>query len=299
MGTARTTSARDTVAADANVGATVPASANANLTAATLRQVDPCGLLDGATMSQFGSSVQDSSAGLDSCNGDVNDGRGNDLDLTVTIGSDLSQYSPTGMIAGLPAAEDTADSACFDRLVTQHNPTIGIEIQADYDHNPSCPPARELAQLVVAHIRTDPPRRTSAAAALAAVDPCATIDDQTAASVVAGTPVEQSEGLYRCEWHNDDTGYDLTVAYTLDQDPQRDTSDGTPQPVDIGVPAFRFSADDVYPTCDVKWMTDSVGDGLGYVVDVQFGNVEDGSVDPCAQAVIAAKVVATKVPKAS
>jgi hypothetical protein len=49
----------------------------------------------------------------------------------------------------------------------------------------------------------------------------------------------------------------------------------------------------------VKWLTHSTGNGFGDVVDVQFGNVENGTVDACAQAITAAKAVATKVPMAS
>jgi hypothetical protein len=297
--TAKTDSARTTVAADANSAAQTSSAADVNLSAAKLRLIDPCGLLDAATMAQFGSPQPSTSAGIDACNDDVSDGRGNDLNVTVTVGSDLSDYNPTGTIAGLPAAEDSDSTACFDRLVTQRDPVIGIEIQADYDKNPSCPVARELAQLVVAHIRSSPPQRADGAGSLATVDPCDTIDDATAAAVDGGTPGKRAEGLYRCEWQNDGTGFDLTVEFSLDQDPKDDATNGPPQPVDIGVPAYQSSSDDVYPTCDVKWMITSVGDGFGEVVDVEFGDVENGAVDACAQAVTAAKAVATKVPKAS
>jgi hypothetical protein len=152
---------------------------------------------------------------------------------------------------------------------------------------------------VITRIRSNPPQRADAAGSLAAVDPCSTVDDATAAAVLGGKATKQADGLYRCEWQDDIDSYNLTVEFGLDEDPKTDTTTGAPQPVDIGVPAYQSSSNDVFPTCDVKWMTKPTGNGYGDVVDVEFGNVASGSADACAQAVTAAKAVATKVPKAS
>ena len=95
--------------------------------------------------------------------------------------------------------------------------------------------------------------------------------------------------------------YDLSVAFTLDGNPKDQTYQGTPQPVDVGVPAYAFPSNDVYPSCDVKWVVRPVAhsNDQNEVVDVQFGDVLGGSLDPCTQAEAAAKLVAAKVPHQS
>lgn len=299
VGTKRTDSTRATISSDANTGA---AANNANFAAAKLRNVDPCGVLDQNTIAQFGKSQQPhgSEDQLDSCDADLDDGHGKDLNLRVTIGGDLSDNTPSGTIAGLPAAEHLTTSVCFERLITQRHPSTGIEVEVDYNNTAdSCLIARQLAGLVVNRIRTNPPPRPDGARSLAAVDPCATVDDATAANLTQGQPDRSILGFYKCDWQS--AGYDLSVEFRIDTNPKNDTFDGTPKPVDVGVPAYEFASNDVYPSCDVKWEVAPVTDNTeqndaGEIVDVQFGNVLNGSVDACAQAEAAAKIVATKVP---
>ncbi len=302
VGTARTDSTRTTVPVDAN---TQKVDTN-GFGSATLRTVDPCGLLDTNTMSQFGTlSPRSGLSQINSCDLDISDIKGHDLNVRVTIGDDLADNRPTGTIAGLPVAEHTSTSVCFERLITQQHPTSGIEVEVDYDTSAdSCLVARQVAGLVVDRIRKNPPKRAGGADSLPSVAPCDTIDDATAASLTQGQPDKNAQGFYKCDWQSED--YDLSVEFKVDTNPKDDTFDGTPQPVDVGVPAYAFSSTDVYPSCDVKWQvrplggdgTDQGRDDQGEVVDVQFGNVLGGNADPCTQAEAAAKLVAAKVPHA-
>jgi hypothetical protein len=298
VGTARTDSTRTTVPAEANAQQVN----TSGFGAAALRAVDPCGLLDARTMSQFGTVGQSSGLSqLDSCQLDITDIKGHDLNVRLIIGDDLSDNRPSGTIAGLPVAEHTSTSVCFERLITQQHPTTGIEVEVNYDNSAdSCVVARQVAGLVVGRIRNKAPQRAAGAGSLALVNPCDTIDDTSAASITQGQPDKSAQGFYKCDWQSDN--YDLSVEFKVDTNPKNDTFDGTPQQVDVGVPAYAFSSTDVFPSCDVKWEVRPIGaqtDNQGEVVDVQFGNVLGGNVDPCAQAETAAKLVAAKVPRAS
>lgn len=301
VGTTRTDSTRATVSSSDGIAQQVSTS---GFGAAALRAVDPCGLLDAKTMSQFGTVSQGSGLSqIDSCELDINDIKGHDLNVRVTIGDDLSDNKPTGTIAGLPVAEHTSTSVCFERLITQQHPTTGIEVEVNYGNSAdSCVVARQVAGLVVGRIRNNAPQRAGAGS-LALVNPCDTIDDASAASITQGQPDKTAEGFYKCDWQSQD--YDLSVEFKVDTNPKDDTFDGTPQQVDVGVPAYAFSSTDVFPSCDVKWEVRPLAagggnpDNQGEVVDVQFGNVLGGNVDPCAQAETAAKLVAAKVPHAS
>ncbi|HEY4021244.1 MAG TPA: hypothetical protein VGM75_21330 [Pseudonocardiaceae bacterium] len=292
--TARTDSTRTTIPSGAIGGQTVDTA----FASAALRAIDPCGLLDQNTLRQLGTSSQPATQNeIDSCSADLDDGKGKSLGIEVIIGGDLASTTASGTIAGLPVKEEATDTDCGERLITQHNPTTGIEIRVNYNGAAACVIARQLAGLVVNHIRTKAPQRPNGVSSVVLINPCDTIDDATAQNLTAVGPGKTVEGLFKCDWQAGD--YDLSVEYTLGGNPKDDTFNGTPQPVDVGVPAYAFSSKDVYPSCDVKWLVRSVGSGQGEVVDVQFGDVLGGTLDPCTQAQAAAKVVAAKVPHAS
>jgi hypothetical protein len=270
-------------------------------TTARLRAVDPCGLLDNDTLGAFGTPADPDPSGIDECGDFMHDSAGDDFDVDVTVGEQLDDVdSATSKADGLPVAEDKASDgeACFEKIVTQTSPTLGIELQIDYDGHDPCAPARKLATAIVEHIRTDPPLRTNSAGSLAAVDPCTTLDTATASAVLGAKPELDPDGLFGCDWRTD--GFDLTVEFSVDSDPKSDTSSGTPKPVNIGVAAYEFPSTDVFPSCEVKWTTkaDVDSDGDGEVVDVEYDNIDDAAkVDTCAKAVVAAKAVLGKVPR--
>ncbi|HEY4457079.1 MAG TPA: hypothetical protein VGN81_22405, partial [Pseudonocardiaceae bacterium] len=127
----RTDSTRATVSSDANTGQ----SANStDFASAKLRTVDPCGLLDRNTLNQLGK-VSEAAAqnDIDSCQADLDDGKGNDLAVEVDLGGvHEASNAPTGTIAGLPAKEESDSTECMEWLTTQRDPTTGIEIRVNY-----------------------------------------------------------------------------------------------------------------------------------------------------------------------
>ena len=295
-GTARTDSSRTTVSSDA----TGQSANSTDFASAKLRTVDPCGLLDRDTLSQLGKvSEPAAQSDIDSCQADLADGSGTDLGVEVSIGDDLASSKPTGTIAGLPAQEDATSTQCAERLVTQHDPATGIQTRVTYRGANACAVARQLAGLVVDRIRTNAPQRPSGVSSVAVIDPCDTIDNASVENLTAVGVDKSVEGLFKCDWSAGP--YDLSVEFSLDGNPKDQTYAGTPRPVDVGVPAYAFPSTDVYPSCDVKWLVRPVGgrDDQGEVVDVQFGDILGGTLDPCTQAEAAAKIVATKVPHAS
>lgn len=303
VGTARTDSTRTTVSSAAN---TAQSDNSTDFASAKLRTVDPCGLLDRGTLNQLGKATEPASQNdIDSCRADLDDGKGDALDVEVALGGDLASSKPTGTIAGLPAKEETGNGQCTEQLTTQQDPATGIEVTVDYDGASVCMLARQLAGIITNRIRTNAPQRPASVHSLAVIDPCDTISDTDAENLTAVGVDRSVEGLFSCDWSAGD--YDLSVKFSLDVNPKDETYEGTPQPVDVGVPAYAFPSSDVYPSCDVKWLVRPVhnvdsadsADNQGEVVDVQFGDVLGGSLDPCTQAEAAAKLVATKVPHAS
>ncbi|HEX3791261.1 MAG TPA: hypothetical protein VHW44_25590 [Pseudonocardiaceae bacterium] len=275
------------------------AGSTAAFTLAGQRSVDPCGFLDKNTLGGLGSSTEPPTAdGFDECDVDLTDSSGNDLDLSITIGEAISD-KPATQIDGLPVAEQklTDGSACFERIITASSPDTGIEVQADVKKDP-CTPARQLAQSVITRLRGNPPKRSNLSGSLAALDPCTMVDDATAAAAVGANPDKTIDGLYKCDWQGEHTG--LTVTFTSGEDPKADDAIATPQPVDLGgVTAYTVYSTDVFPSCEVKWMTRQTSDGNGEIVDVEFDNVDKVQVDTCAKAVAVAKVILPKVPKIS
>jgi hypothetical protein len=265
---------------------------------ATLSKTDPCGLLDNSTLAALGTPASPQPDGLDACDDYMKDTSGGQLDITVTLGAGISDPANT-VLFGVPVAEKPlADgSGCFERIITQHNPTMGIEVQVD--GKDPCTPGRKLAQAVVGRMRTNPPTRSDYVNSLAGYDPCKTVDDNTAAGTVGANPSKSRDSLYKCDWQGGDTS--LTVSFTLDQDPKTDDALGTPQPVALanGVTAYQLLTTDVFPSCEVKWIVKPGGSSSNQIADVEFDNINKINVDPCVKAVAVAKVVQSNLPSLS
>lgn len=298
---AKVTFSRTTIPAASAGGASGSAVASGNTTGfdlASLRQIDPCGLLD-ANMTAGLGTAQDGSAadGFDFCTENLTDPNGHDLDLSITLGEAFDD-NPTLTLDGLPVAQqasgDTSD--CYNRIITQSDPQLGIVVEAD-DKSDACHYGQLLAQAVINRIRTNPPKRNNTGS-LAALDPCAMVDDATVAAAVGAGADKSYEDLYKCDWQGGQT--DLSVEFTVGEDPKTDNSLGNPTPVTVaGITAYQVYSTDVFPSCTISWLTRSTGDGSGEIVHVEFDNVQNITVDVCAKAVAVATVVGPKVPKNS
>ncbi|HWC83317.1 MAG TPA: hypothetical protein VG756_25445 [Pseudonocardiaceae bacterium] len=279
-------------------GSSSSGATNVTFSLATLSRTDPCGLLDNSTLAALGAPAAPSASGFDACSDYMKDTGGNELNVTVTLGSSIDD-TPNTVIFGMPVAEKPlADgSGCYERIITQNTPTEGIEIEVD--GKDPCTPARKLAQTVVSRMRTNPPTRSDYENSLAGYDPCKVVDDNTAAATVGANPSKSRDSLYKCDWQGADT--DLTVAFALDQDPKTDDALGTPMPVDLGngITAYSVLTTDVFPACEVKWIVKPGGSDANQIADVEFDDINKINVDVCAKADAVAKVVQSNLPTLS
>ena len=295
---AKVTFSRTTVSGSASAasgGNSSSSATNVVFSLATLAKTDPCGLLDTSTLAALGTPATPQAGGFDGCDVYMKDPSGHDLDITVTLGASIQDTANT-VIFGTPVAEKPlADgSGCFERIITQNNPTLGIEVQVD--GKDPCTPARKLVQTVVSKMRTNPPQRGDYTDSLAGYDPCKTVDDNTAAAAVGANPNKSRDSLYKCQWQGSDTA--VSVAFDLGQDPKTDDALGTPQPFDLGngLTAYQVLTTDVFPACEIKWIAKAGGSDANQLVDIEFDNINKISVDPCAKVDAVAKVVLTNLP---
>ena len=297
IGLAKVTFQRTTIpAASGDGGAPVADSGGTAFAAANLRTVDPCALLDADTLAPLGDPADPTPIGFGECDADMSDSGGNDLDVTITLGDELSSRGATTTVDGLPVSEEHDDSDCAERIITQQNPTLAVTVDVDYADHDACGAARKLIDPIVRRIRLDPPRLSPADAKLAAIDPCGTVDGPTVTAAIGADPDRSLEGLFKCDW--DDNSLELSVAFTVDGDPAGDDSEGTPKPVSIdGIGAYQVASTDVFPSCAVRWKVAPAADDEFQQVDVEFDDIEDQHLDTCAKADAVAGVVAGKVPR--
>jgi hypothetical protein len=306
IGLAKVTFQRTTIPAEPSGGGGSGSSSSGNVpignaggafSTAKLRTLDACGLLDRDTLSAFGDPSDPSPDGLGECDVDVDDSQGNDLDVNLTVGDQLSVDSGSSTVDGMPISEKKEDSDCSERIITQTHPTLAVTIDVDYDGQDACAAARKLVDPVIRHIRDNPPQVSAADAKLTSVDPCGTLDTGTVATVVGAGSEQSTEGLFRCDWDADD--YELSVSYSYGEDPATDDTEGTPKPVTVsGVSAAELLSTDVFPSCEVKWKTGPTRDDQFQQIDVEFDNIDaKPGVDTCGKAVVAAGVAAAKLPR--
>jgi hypothetical protein len=272
-------------------------------TADKLRAIDPCGLLDDDTLTPLGRPSDSSPngfvgtpSGFGNCDIDMKDFHSEDLSMTVMVGTAISIIGSRSTVSGMAVLEKQYPDECTEGIVTQLNPSLGIEVNV-HTHYVPCDPALKIATAVINHVRTNPPKRQIPAGSLITVNPCGTVDAPTVAAVVgpAATPAQGS--FYACAWEGGPFG--LTVTFSVG-DVQK-TSDGntTPQQIGLGgVTGYQTQPDN--QSCEIGWEARPTGSPHEFeIVDVKVDNLGQQQADTCAKVTAAAKVVATKVPKPS
>lgn len=305
---AKKTFPRTTVPAVQTTGGNGPSNDTGGggaITADKLRQMDPCGLLDPNTLSAVGTPSNDEPEGFATCRNDMKDPQGNNLDLDLFIDDPLTADQASTQMDGLQVTEEKdsgqESSLCREGIITQTGPTLGVVLEVDEDGQDPCVAAKKLASAIVNHMRTNPPLRANAQGSLSEIDPCGTVDDQTAQAAI-GSAQKTLYSLYQCKWDND--ALTMSVTFDSEGDPAQasGSTQSTPTPVDLGggITGYQLLSTDIYPDCTIKWIVKKGGDTSNNdVVAVEFGDIDGQKLDTCAKLLPVAKAVASKVPKAS
>ena len=271
-------------------------------TAAKLRAIDPCGLLDHDTLHSQGEPADTSSdafvgtpSGFDNCTVHMKTFHHSDLSVGVMVGAETSTVGSRTVISGMAVLEEENPDECDELILTQ-DPKIGIMVQIQTHYGP-CVTARQITTAMIDHIRTNPPKRQTSAGSLSMLDPCDTVDGPTAAATVGPAPRETRKTLYTCNW---DAGpLDLSVAFWVGDAQVPNYGQATPQPVDLGgVTGYQVLPDK--QSCEIGWNARPAGAPHQFeVVYVEVETLGVQPVDTCAKALPAAKAVLTKVSKPS
>jgi hypothetical protein len=257
-----------TGASDAKPSATAQAGALGDE-----RTADPCGLLDAASMSRFGSTALDPDYGeIDRCDVLVRNKSGDDnADVQVNLDSDRDDFDDvlsTRLVDGLTVVSLKPDGrSCQRAVLTADGKQIRV-IGAQFDKRASDP--CQLADAATDHVvgvlaEAPVPRRSSSPAtnSLARLDAC-TLLDATDLKRLPGVETDNRDrgfGSWDCDWSSDDGDREVEIQFTRDN--SLDADDG--KLVDVAGTKSYFIADEAEDdSCTVRTphrtYTDPVGD---------------------------------------
>jgi hypothetical protein len=293
---------RTTVSAEPGSGDQVPTGAiiDPAVSLDALRLVDPCQLVDKASLADLGApgDTRPSSFDLGKCSNSIKDAGGKNIAISVELGNSsiLSATAATGAVGGLPRIEDKQDaSTCLITAVTSRAPVLGITVQANYPGGDPCRPADTILQNVVKRVHDNPPKYAIAKGTLLNVDPCTAVDDSVADDVVPSAR-KASTSLHACNWSG--TGPNLAISFSIDSPPVEGSGF---RKIDLGggVSGFQKSKTTGSSECTINWQHRSIDAETGENVSVYYSYIlTDGAKDdPCGKALKITQNVMTKLPK--
>ena len=275
-------------------------------TAAKLRGIDACALLDKDILTKVGTPDENDVIDFSRCSNFMKDLEGNDLSITVTLGEGLLEDPAEAdkNIGGLPAFSSELDdhTACFVNVVTSTNPNIGIRVQIGGDDDADlCAAGQTILTGVVDLIRKDPPEREAATGTIAAADPCTLLEPGALKTLLAGADTTATPyTLHWCQWIGDTLSAD--VWFRTGYDPKDTTVDpGTPLDLGNGVTVYQHAdGTGADASCRLEWRHRSTGsDGDDEIIEVDFDNQAAAAGDNgCATAAEIAKLLIPALPKA-
>jgi hypothetical protein len=294
--------ARTTVAAQPGSGEQAPDGpiTDPAVTPAVLRLVDPCGLVDNATLADLGTPAGPRASGIDlgMCFNDVKDAGGKTIKISVQLGSSTigGADKASGAVGGLPRIEDKADDgSCDVTALTGKAPDLGIRVNTVYTGGDSCRTAGGVLEKVVKRIHENPPKYTVEKGSLIDVDLCTVLDEQVAAEVVPAAR-KQAGGLHVCSWLG--SGPNLLLTFNRGA---KTTESADYQPVDLGggVTGFQKTKKTGPSDCSIRWQHRSTNGDVGenLALSYSYYSADVSKDDPCGKALKLVKNVITKVPK--
>lgn len=264
-----------------------------------LRSVDPCAALRSAGLEQYGEPASDTRGELGSCSNFMKDHDGEQFNATLYLDNDVYNVD-THRIGGLPGEVLPEDETCFvraayqgsgaDVLGTRHG--MQVQLLSDGATDP-CSAAVQIMTRIVDTLRTDPPIG-GGGGSIASYDPCAMLNPVEARDALAGaTAPAVARGLFRCGW-TPENGVSANVRFGSGR-----VETGPVPPADLGGQFASVLPGATPGTCRVQWENRGVAKPSGddELVEVSVSNAGRIPLDPCANAIGAARAARAKLPR--
>lgn len=263
-----------------------------------LRKLEPCQLLDREVLRSYGAPITDPLSGLEDCFTVLRDDKDGTLSVSLDVGeSSFTTEEAKRQLAGLPLTERrlAGSDACFETVLTNRSPELGITVQTGYAGGDPCRPAREVLEQVVQRVRTDPPQRADLGSSITQVDPCQTLTGGDVERLVGDSPEVSPTGLWSCTWNSD--GVSTTLRFDRGADPSVGVGEAKQKKVTVaGVTGYQRAVNYGVPSCTLSWAHRPVDDEYE-TVRIEFSDSMDGKADACGKArQVAGKVIA-RLPK--
>ena len=277
-------------------------NANEAFSAAKLREIDACALLDKDLLSKVGVADEPDVTDFSRCSHFTKDKEGKDLNISLTIGEGLYEdvSDAKGNIGGLPAIESELDdkTACFETAVTQASPARGIKVQIGGKAANMCDVGRTVLTAAVQRIRTDPPKYQLKPGSLVPVDPCAALTEADVTGLLGSGSEMRPTNLHWCTWSLKDA--ELWVWLSSGVDPAKVADPAKTKKVDVaGVSAIQEAdSSSGGAKCSIEWAHLGLGGSDAEVVNATFirSTAQPGE-DACAKAAVIARTLVPKLPK--
>jgi hypothetical protein len=265
-----------------------------------LRTLDPCGLLTKDILASVGDPVDNDRSDFASCANYMKDPAGDGLNITLTVGENVSNsQSADQQIGGLPAIENELDSgeACFQTVITSTLPAFGITVQAGGEAKDLCDAGRTVLTGVVDLIRNDPPAYPEAKGTLLVLDPCEVVEDDTLRTALGdGVDAGAPYNIHWCNWHS--SAANLGVWLRLGFDPAKG-SDGHPVSLGGGITGYTSTTTSSPGTCELQWGHRQFEGDDTEIVHLFYDKLDAAKGDdPCKPTINLAKTLITTLPKA-
>jgi len=270
--------------------------------------VDPCALIDEASLRRFGETTLEPDYGnFDRCDVVVTKAA-SEIDVRAEFDLPADEMPPgvmqkfTGNLTAV-VREQAEDGECARVLMLSDHKQVLVDARhTDGSGLDVCTMAEAVTQKAIGVLQAGPiPRRRQPlpAASLAHVDACSLLNN-TALELIPGvdaTHPATSFGGWECGW--DSTTSDLSVDLRFDRDQPLDASDGRPVKL-AGRSAFLQSEDDGPGTCAVRMVYRTFLDPSGQDAVELVQVVASGPGTPtslCRLVTKLGQVAATQLPK--
>ncbi|MEV6069780.1 serine/threonine-protein kinase [Nocardia sp. NPDC052001] len=263
------------------------------LTAAELRTLDGCKLLDMTLSGKFGTRKTDPERNsVGDCSLPLADASSKNTIFTLQVGAPLSETlvppENTGHTVGwTPIFGGTASYNLCDRsVITQSGGQVALRLTVHSTNGDPCDIAERALVAVVRQLTVFPPLRTLPQQSLLRLDPCAVLDIDKSRTIT-GDPGKRGATPHECTISGGNAIVRLALAETT-------RPDSGMEKAQLGqYTVYRSAADSV---CTVAYMARPTAGKMAEVASVTVAD-RSGQVDKCARAQDVLTDVIAKLPK--